>query len=122
LISLIDAEPTKPIAIFAHHPPFEVPVGPEPLNFETPETMSRLRETLRHSGRVAAVFSGHVHRGTGGHVGSIPATVVPSIATTLRRGEYPAHMKRSPVYHLHRFDPLWGFVTETRIAEADPCF
>jgi 3',5'-cyclic AMP phosphodiesterase CpdA len=122
LISLIDAEPTKPIAIFAHHPPFEVPVGPEPLNFETPETMSRLRETLRHSGRVAAVFSGHVHRGTGGHVGSIPATVVPSIATTLRRGEYPAHMKRSPVYHLHRFDPLWGFVTETRIAGADPSF
>jgi hypothetical protein len=31
-------------------------------------------------------------------------------------------MKRSPVYHLHRFDPLWGFVTETRIAEADRAF
>jgi 3',5'-cyclic AMP phosphodiesterase CpdA len=33
LVDLIDAEATKPIAIFAHHPPFEVPVGPDPLNF-----------------------------------------------------------------------------------------
>ncbi len=115
LIELIDAETTKPIAVFAHHPPFEVPVGPDPLNFETPEMMARLRQALQHSGRVVAVFSGHVHRGTAGHVGSIPATVMPSIATTLRKGEYPAHMKTRPVYHIHRFDPAWGFATETRI-------
>jgi 3',5'-cyclic AMP phosphodiesterase CpdA len=115
LVDLIDAETTKPVAVFAHHPPFEVPVGPDPLNFETPEMMARLRETLQHSGRVVAVFSGHVHRGTAGHVGSIPATVMPSIATTLRKGEYPAHMKTRPVYHIHRFDPVWGFATESRI-------
>jgi 3',5'-cyclic AMP phosphodiesterase CpdA len=116
LIDLIDAETTKPIAVCAHHPPFEVPVGPDPLNFETPEIMSRLRQALQRSGRVVAVFSGHVHRGAAGHVGSIPATVVPCIATTLRKGEYPAHMKIRPVYHVHRFDPVWGFATETRIA------
>ncbi len=120
LIGLIDAEPTKPIAIFAHHPPFAVPVGPDPLNFETPEMMARLRQAVQHSGRVVASFSGHVHRAATGHVGNIPATVVPCIATTLRKGEYPAHMKRRPVYHLHRFDPLWGFVTETRIVGPEP--
>ena len=120
LIHLIDAETTKPIAVFAHHPPFEVPVGPDPLNFETPEMMARLRQALQHSGRVVAVFSGHVHRGTVGHVGSIPATVMPSIATTLRKSEYPAHMKLRPVYHIHRFDPVWGFATETRIVGAGP--
>jgi 3',5'-cyclic AMP phosphodiesterase CpdA len=118
LVDLIDAENTKPIAVFAHHPPFEVPVGPDPLNFETPEMMARLRQALQHSGRVAAVFSGHVHRGTAGHVGSIPATVMPSIATTLRKGEYPAQMKTRPVYHIHRFDPVWGFATEARIVGA----
>ncbi len=117
LIGLIDAETAKPIAAFAHHPPFEVPVGPDPLNFETPEMMARLRQTVQHSGRVIAVFSGHVHRGTAGHVGHIPATVMPSIATTLRKGEYPARMKTRPVYHIHRFDPAWGFATETRIVE-----
>ena len=115
LIDLIDAEITKPIAVFTHHPPFEVTVGPDPIHFETPEIMSRLRQALQHSGRVVAVFSGHVHRGTAGHIGTIPATVMPSIATTLRKGEYPAHMKTRPVYHIHRFDPVWGFATETRI-------
>jgi 3',5'-cyclic-AMP phosphodiesterase len=115
LIDLIDAETSKPIAVFAHHPPFEVTVGPDPINFESSEMMARLRQALQHSGRVAAVFSGHVHRGTAGRVGSIPATVMPSIATTLRKGEYPAHMKTRPVYHLHRFDPVWGFATETRM-------
>jgi 3',5'-cyclic-AMP phosphodiesterase len=120
LIDMIDAETSKPIAVVAHHPPFEVPVGPHPLNFETPEMMARLRQALQHSGRVVAVFSGHVHRGTAGYVGSIPATVMPSIATTLRKGEYPAHMKMRPVYHLHRFDPVWGFTTETRIVGTEP--
>lgn len=120
LTDMIDAKTTKPIAVFAHHPPFEVPVGPDPLNFETPEMMARLSQALQHSGRVIAVFSGHVHRGTAGQVGSIPATVMPSIATTLRKGDYPAHMKTRPVYHIHRFDPVWGFATETRIVGAGP--
>lgn len=120
LIELIDAETNKPIAILAHHPPFEVKVGPDPLNFETLEMMVRLRQALQHSDRVVAVFSGHVHRGTAGHVAGIPATVMPCIATTLRRGEYPAHMTASPVYHIHRFDPVWGFVTEARIVGSRP--
>ena len=120
LINLIDAETTKPIAAFTHHPPFDVQVGPDPLNFEKPEMMARLRQTLQHSGRVVAVISGHVHRGTAGHIGSIPATVMPSIATTLRKGEYPAHMKTRPVYQIHRFDPAWGFATETRIVDTGP--
>jgi Icc protein len=118
LIDMIDAETSKPIAVLAHHPPFEVPVGPDPLNFETPEMMARLQQALQHSGRVVAVISGHVHRGTSGQVGRIPATVMPSVATTLRKGEYPARMKMHPVYHIHRFDPTWGFATETRIVAA----
>ena len=115
LIGMIDAETTKPIAVFTHHPPFEVLVGPDRINFDTPEIMARLRVALQHSGRVIAVISGHVHRGTAGHVGPIPATVMPAVATTLRKGEYPAHMKTRPVYHVHRYDPTWGFSTEARI-------
>jgi 3',5'-cyclic-AMP phosphodiesterase len=109
---------TKPIAFFTHHPPFEVTVGPERLHFETPEMMSRLSQALQQSGRVAAVFSGHVHRAAAGHAGAIPAMVVQCVATTLRRGEYPPHMKTRPVYYIHRFDPAWGFATETRIVGA----
>jgi 3',5'-cyclic AMP phosphodiesterase CpdA len=115
LIELIDAETSKPIAVLVHHPPFEVRVGPDPLNFETPEMMARLCRGLQYSGRVVAVFCGHVHRGTDGHVGTIPATVMPSVATTLRKGDYPPHMKMRPVFHVHRFDPDWSFATEARI-------
>lgn len=115
---MIGAEAGKPIAVFAHHPPFEVNVGPHPMNFETPEAMARLAHALQRSGRVAAVFSGHVHRAAEGHVGNIPASVVPCIATSLRKGVYPAHMKDRPVYHLHRFDPAWGFITEARVVTA----
>lgn len=72
LTDLIDAEAKKPIAVFTHHPPFEVTVGPDRFHFETMETMSRLRKALKHSGRVIAVFSGHVHRAAEGQIGSIP--------------------------------------------------
>jgi Icc protein len=118
LIAMIDAESEKPIAVFAHHPPFEVKVGPDPINFETPEAMQRLAQGLQHSGRVVGVFSGHVHRSTAGHVGTIPALVVPCIATTLRKGEYPPDMKTRPVYYLHRFDTDGSFTTEARIVGA----
>lgn len=120
LVAMIDTEDTKPMAAFTHHPPFEVKVGPDPINFETPQAMTRLADTLQYSGRVAAVFSGHVHRSTTGHVGGIPAVVATSIATPLRKGDYPPHMKSRAVYYLHRFDPPWGFVTETRIVRPDP--
>ncbi len=120
LIDMIDVETSKPIAVFTHHPPFETMVGPDPIHFQTPEAMSELRRALQHAGRVVAIFSGHVHRATAGQVGSIPATVMQCIATTLRKGEYPAQMKMRPVYHVHRFDPVWGFSTETRIVGTGP--
>jgi len=120
LIDMIDAETSKPIAVFTHHPPFEVTVGPDPLHFEMPAVMSGLRRALQHSGRVVAIFSGHVHRAAEGHVGNIPAIVMPCIATTLRKGQYPVQMKTRPVYQVHRFDPVWGFATETRIVGPGP--
>src|SRR5262249_17818394 len=120
LIGVIEAQTTKPVAVFTHHPPFEVTVGPERLHFESLDAMSRLREALQRCGRVIGVFSGHVHRAAEGFVGPIPASVVQCIATTLRKGEYPPSMRARPVYHLHRFDSAWGFATETRIVKSEP--
>jgi 3',5'-cyclic-AMP phosphodiesterase len=115
LATLIDAEPNKPIAVFTHHPPFEVTVGPDRFHFTTMEGMARLRETLLRCSRIVAVLSGHVHRAAHGQVGRTPASVVPCIATSLRKGDYPQAMKTRPVYHLHRFDRAWGFITESRV-------
>lgn len=115
LVDKIEAETTKPIAVFAHHPPFVVPVGPDPINFEPTEAMTRLAQALQHSDRVIALFCGHVHRAAEGRVGKIQAVVMPCIATSLRKGDYPAAMKTRPIYYLHRFDPAWGFITEARV-------
>lgn len=116
LASLIAAEATKPIVVFAHHPPFVVPEGPEPVHFESREVMSELSTMLRRSGRIIAVCSGHVHRSVPGELEGIPAIVAPSIATAVRYGNYPPHIRQKPVYYVHRFDPVLGLSTETRVA------
>ena len=118
LVRLIDPDPARWTAVFTHHPPFEVMEGPDRLHFKTPQAMTRLADVLQQSGRVIAVFCGHVHRGVAGRVGPIPALIVPSIATTLRKGEYPARMTTRPVYHIHRFGPAGVFSTEARIVGA----
>ena len=115
LNTLLSAETDRPIAVFTHHPPCEITVGPDLIHFETGNSMPNLRNALLSSGRVVAIFSGHVHRSTTGTVEDIPVNVATAVATTLRRGEYPDHMKSRPVYCLHRHDEKAGFVTETRI-------
>lgn len=115
LIEMIDADRARPIAVFAHHPPFEVMVGPDRIHFEDQAVMERLRDALQHSPRIVGLFCGHVHRPTTGHIAHIPATVATSLATTLRKGDYPAEMMDRPIYLLHRFDTDGRFVTETMV-------
>ena len=116
LSEMIDADPAKPIAVFAHHPPFEVTVGPDRFHFENVSAMERLRGALQRSPGIVGLFCGHVHRPTTGRVGHIPATVATSVATTLRKGEYPAEMTDRPTYLLHRFEADGRFESETMIA------
>jgi 3',5'-cyclic-AMP phosphodiesterase len=116
LTRLIEADTTRPIAVFTHHPPFLVTEGPDPFHFENRGAMSTLSNALCHSRRVVAIFSGHVHRAASGDMDGIPAMVMTATATTLRHGPYPAALRSLPVYQVHRFDSCWGFATETRIA------
>lgn len=115
LSAMIDAGPDKPVAVFAHHPPFEVLVGPDRFHYDEPEALQALQEALQDSGRVISVFSGHVHRPFASQIGSIQAIVTTCVATPLRWGEYPAAMQSVPVYAIHRYDPEFGFSVETRI-------
>jgi 3',5'-cyclic-AMP phosphodiesterase len=115
LTTLLEAEGPRPTAVFMHHPPVTVTVGPDPLNFVTAEAMANLQGTLARSGRVVAVFCGHVHRSTWGRIGHIPVMVAPCTATTLRKGDFPPHMQSRPVYHLHRLNSACELVTEVRI-------
>ena len=118
LTALIEGEPHKPIAVFMHHPPFTVSVGPDPLNFVTAQALGALQRALERSGRVVAVFCGHVHRSTCGRIGRIPVMVAPCTATSLRKGDFPPQMQSRPVYHLHRLSAAGELVTEVRIVAA----
>jgi 3',5'-cyclic AMP phosphodiesterase CpdA len=118
LTALIEAADARPIAAFMHHPPVTISVGPDPLNFVTAEAMASIQGSLKRSGRVVAVFCGHVHRSTWGRIGNIPVMVAPCTATTLRKGDYPSRMQSQPIYHLHRLNSACELVTEVRIVAA----
>ncbi len=111
-------EPEMPTAVFMHHPPCEIYVGPDLIHFETREVMDAVCDELQSSGNVLSIFCGHVHRSTSGRVGNIPVSVMSAVATTLRRGDYPDHLKCSPTYQIHRYQDTSGFVTETRIVNS----
>ncbi len=117
LKQMVKAESAKPVVVFAHHPPFEAMECPDPFQFETQESMLRMRDALKAIDGLRAVFCGHVHRFDKGEVAGILATAMPSTATVLRKGIYPEGMQLRPVYQLHRFDPVLGFISETRIVE-----
>lgn len=116
LAELAAAGDGRPVAVFAHHPPFEVDVGPDPVHFDDPDAMARMRDALQKCRGVSGLFCGHVHRFATGAMGGIPASVVTAVSTTLRKGEYPAEARRRPLYHLHSFSSDGRFATETRIA------
>ena len=106
----------KPAAVFLHHPPFEVMVGPERFHYDDLDVMKRLAMAISGLENIKGVFCGHVHRPTTGNVGRVPAVVMTSVATQLRYGDYPQEMDGKPTYLLHRFHAEFGFWTTTRIA------
>ena len=117
--STIQLDGKKPVAVFAHHPPFLVNEGPDPLHFETQETMQRFCDVLLTCSSLKGIFCGHVHRGVAGLVGDVPVLVMPCIATPLRRGDYPPNLVNCPIYHIHRFDADGGFTSEIRIVNGE---
>jgi Icc protein len=112
---LVARDLSRPIAVFAHHPPYEVLVGPEPYHYDDLTVMERFAAALNASGRVIALFGGHVHRPFFARVGSVPASVMPAVATALRFGDYPVYMKTRPTYFVHRYDAREGFTTATHL-------
>ena len=115
LDQLANVDCSKPLAVFMHHPPFEVLVGPERHHFGDPAASIRLASRLRDLNEISAVFCGHVHRPTTGLIGTVPAVVMPSVATELRYGDYPPKMLNTPIYFVHQYQTGHGFSTQTRI-------
>ena len=112
---LVGTDLEKPIAVFAHHPPFVVDEGPEPLHFGSDDNLNHFRGALMAIPSINGVFCGHVHRAVTGMIGTTPALVMTSTATVLRWGNYPQSMKDCPVYQVHHHEPKWGFTSRTEV-------
>lgn len=106
----------KPTALFMHHPPFEVTESKFPLQYDPWEGAERLTSALKDQRHVVRGFCGHAHRDTAGTVEGIPFSCVPSVARDLRLGEFEPELETVPLYHIHTFDGVSTFQTETRPA------
>jgi hypothetical protein len=113
---MLAEDPSRPTAVFMHHPPFEVRESKYPWQFDSREDIDIVEQALEGFDQVVRVFCGHAHRDTGGSIAGVPASCAPSVAVDLRLGDFPGVADKAPVYQIHRFDPRSGFVTETRIA------
>ena len=116
LQNMLAENPSKPTAIFMHHPPFEVRQSDYPWQFDSREEIEILEQALEGHGQVVRVFCGHSHREVEGKIAGVLVSSVPSVAVDLRLGDFPGVARKAPVYQIHRFDPRSGFATETRAA------
>ena len=115
LDTTLNDKPERPTALFMHHPPFDVPVAPDPFAYQRRKAVTNLVSVISQHPQVVRIFTGHMHRPWTAKVGGVAASTVPSIATDLRKGDYPPPMDGQPVYQVHRFEDDWGFASETRL-------
>ena len=114
LLEALAEEPDKPVAVFMHHPPFDIEGADEPFQFESREAADRLIDTLARCGRVIRVFCGHAHRATQTRMNGIAASTMPSLAVDLRLGDDPQTPSSAPRFHIHRYEPGRGFTSSSR--------
>jgi len=81
---MVMADPSRPTALFIHHPPFRVDVGPAPHNFEIWSEADALLAICQRLDHFRGLFCGHVHRTFDTSIGTAQAYVLSSIASDLR--------------------------------------
>ena len=94
---MLAADSSRPAAVFVHHPPFEVSVGPEPRHYNDWGEAQRLIATIGRHTQVCGVFCGHVHRAFETALGAVPAHVVSSVISDLRWDNPPSTEHGEPV-------------------------
>jgi 3',5'-cyclic-AMP phosphodiesterase len=98
---MLAADTSRPAAVFLHHPPFDVTVAPDPFQFELrTEADAILAELDRHS-HICGLYCGHIHRGFEVKLGSLPASVVSSVAADVRWDKHLHPDGSLPVLKVH---------------------
>lgn len=106
---------TKPVAIFMHHPTYDMPDLPHPFQFESREMANEFEQLVSQYDQVKGIFCGHAHRNTTGFVGQIPAMTLTAMSLDRRKGPYPEEMTGKPVYQLIELAGDGTFKTNLKI-------
>lgn len=91
---------TKPVAIFMHHPSFDMSDNPYPFQFEYREIAEEFNRLVSGFDIVKNIFCGHAHRNTTGKVGDIPGMTLTAMSLDRRKGTYLPEMAGKPIYQL----------------------
>ncbi len=107
---------TKPVAIFMHHPSFEMADNPYPFQFEHRQMAETFDQMVTDFDQVKGIFCGHAHRNTNGKVGDIPAMTLTAMSLDRRKGTYPSEMAGKPIYQLIEFAEGGSFKCQIKAA------
>jgi len=100
LEEMLDANTTKPCALFLHHPPYVATGIPDPLQYEDWKDVERLSQLLSRYSNIVGMYCGHVHRFIDGSIAGIQASALSCLAGDLRKGEVTDEERKQPVYKL----------------------
>ena len=98
--ALLDGAGDRPVAVFMHHPPFEVTESNYPVQFEDWGEVDAFSSIVAQHRNVKRIYCGHSHRTARGMVAGIEASTIPSMATDLRMGPPASVQDVLPVYRL----------------------
>ena len=97
LQSMLDANTSKPVALFLHHPPYEATGIPDPWQYEDWGDVEKLSALLSRYSNICAMYCGHVHRFIDGEIAAIPGSAITCLAGDLRKGEVTDEERKQPV-------------------------
>ena len=96
--AMLDAAGDTPVAVFMHHPPFEVTESNYPVQFENWSEVDAFCAIITQHRNVKNVYCGHSHRTARGIAGGVEASTIPSMATDLRMGPPASLQDVLPAY------------------------
>ena len=98
LQKMLATDTNRPVLVFLHHTPFEVPPIPDPFQFEDWTEVDKLHELLATNPSVTGLHCGHVHRNVDGVIGNLPVSAITCMARDLRKGELSDDEQNRPMY------------------------
>ena len=99
---MLAANKSTPVAVFMHHPPYDVVEAPQPFQYDSRCTVEKIRNIVDGNRQLTGIFCGHSHRNTIGQIADIEASTLAAIAIDLRYGEFSPDRKDRPVFTVHK--------------------